>query len=335
MSEPVFPAKVFEPSPQPHQVHIVYPLRRRYWLHLVLFAATMFTTLAVGSRLEYNFLRGATQFSSDDDFLPISWAIRQPSRLLLGLPFSAALLCILLAHEMGHFVYATRNRVYATLPFFLPAPTLIGTFGAFIRIRSPIPTRTVLMDIGIAGPIAGFALVVPVLFLALILSRPYGHPSALPMSLPLLFHFVWSMIGPHGGIGLGQMNLHPTAFAAWVGLLATSLNLLPGGQLDGGHIVYAIAPRLHSRATRLCSLILLPMGLFLWGGWLLWGVVLLLPVMRHPPVPQFPDMDPKRKLLGVVALLMFVLSFVPVPLGENAPWTAIKPWIARHFRATH
>jgi membrane-associated protease RseP (regulator of RpoE activity) len=223
----------------------------------------MFTTLAVGSRLEYNFLRGATQFSSDDDFLPISWAIRQPSRLLLGVPFSAAL------------------------------------------------------------------------FLALILSRPYGHPSTLPMSLPLLFHFVWSTIGPHGGIGLGQMNLHPTAFAAWVGLLATSLNLLPGGQLDGGHIVYAIAPRLHSRATRLCSLILLPMGLFLWGGWLLWGVVLLLPVMRHPPVPQFPDMDPKRKLLGVVALLMFVLSFVPVPLGENAPWTAIKPWIARHFRATH
>ena len=335
MSDSSLPTGVLDPSPLPHEVHVIHPLRRRYWLHLLLFAATIFTMLVAGARIEYNFERGAPQFSSDDDLLPITWTLEQPSRLLLGVPFSAALLCILLAHEMGHFVYAQRNHVYATLPFFLPAPTLIGTFGAFIRIRSPIPTRAVLMEIGIAGPIAGFVCLLPVLFLSLLLSRPLGHGSGLPTGLPLLFSAAWKLIHPHSTVPLEQVNLHPIAFAAWVGLLATSLNLLPGGQLDGGHIVYAIAPKMHGWATRLCSLVLLPMGFFLWGGWILWGLVLLLPVMRHPPVPEMPDLDPKRKLLGIVALLMFVLSFVPVPFSEHTPWAAIQPWVKRHILASH
>jgi len=335
MSEPGFPTEVLDSSPRPYEVHVIRPPRRRYWLHLLLLVATVFTTLVAGARIEYNFERGAPQFSSDDDFLPITWILEQPSRLLLGVPFSAALLCILLAHEMGHFVYAQRNHVHATLPFFLPAPTLIGTFGAFIRIRSPIPTRAVLMEIGIAGPIAGFLCVVPVLLLSLLLSRPLDHASNLPTGLPLLFQMGWKFLHPHSSVRLEQVNLHPIAFAAWVGLLATSLNLLPGGQLDGGHIVYAIAPKMHGLATRLCSLILLPMGFFLWGGWLLWGLVLLLPVMRHPPVPELPELDLKRKLLGVAAVLMLVLSFVPVPFSEHTPWAAIQPWVARRFQHSH
>jgi membrane-associated protease RseP (regulator of RpoE activity) len=310
-------------------------VRRKYWLHFLLFLATAFTTLAVGARLEYNFVQGTPQFSSDDDFLPLVWALEAPSRLVLGVPFSAALLCILLAHEMGHFIYAQRNRVNATLPFFLPAPTIIGTFGAFIRIRSPIPNRSVLMDIGIAGPIAGFVVAVPVLFASLLLSKPLGHPSDLPLGLPVIFSWTWQALHPHSRLPLSQLSLHPIGFAAWVGFLATSLNLLPAGQLDGGHIVYSIAPRVHRVATRVTALVLFPMGIFLWGGWLFWGAVLLLPWMRHPPVPAFPEIGYKRKILGLAAVLMFVLSFPPVPFAGDTPWTRIQPWMLKHFTNAH
>jgi membrane-associated protease RseP (regulator of RpoE activity) len=295
----------------------------------------MVTTLAVGARLQYNFQAGAPQFSSDDDFLPIIWAFEQPSRLLLGVPFSTALLCILLAHEMGHFVYAQRNHVYATLPFFLPAPTVIGTLGAFIRLRSPIPNRAVLMDIGIAGPIAGFIVAVPVLFLSLFLSQPLTHSSGSPVGLSWIFSCSWKAFHLHQMVPLSQVNLHPTAFAAWVGFFATALNLLPAGQLDGGHIVYSIFPRVHSFATRATSLVLLPMGFFLWPGWLLWALILLLPWMRHPPVRESPDMSLKRKLFGLAAISMFALSLPPVPFATNTPWQKVEPWLVKHFAASH
>ena len=335
MSDSGYPIEVLEPAPRPHEVHVIYPIRRRYWLHLLLFVATVFTTLVVGARLQYNFSASAPQFASDDDFLPIAWALEHPSRLLLGIPFSAVLMCILLAHEMGHFLFARRNHVYATLPFFLPAPTIIGTFGAFIRIRSPIPNRAVLMDIGVAGPIAGFVVAVPFLFVALLLSAPLGHPSGLPIGLPWLFSLAWRALHLHSTVPISQINLHPVGFAVWVGLLATSLNLLPAGQLDGGHIVYSIVPKFHTLVTQLTSLVLLPMGVFLWGGWLLWGTILLLPWMRHPPVPRLPEMGYKRKLLGIVAAAMMMLSFAPVPFASQTPWQQVRPWIVRHFRVLH
>ncbi len=330
MSDSGYPIQVLDPA-APHQVHIISPPRRRYWLHLLLLLATVFSTLIVGARLEYNYINGAPQFATDDDLLPVMWTLQQPSRVLLGIPFSAALLCILLAHEMGHFVYAKRHRVSATLPFFLPAPTVIGTFGAFIRIRSPIPDRAALMDIGVAGPIAGFVVAMPILVVSLILSRPLGHVSGSPLGLPLIFDGFWRLLHPSSRIPLWEANLHPSAIAAWVGMLATALNLLPAGQLDGGHIVYSIFPRFHRIATLLTALVLFPMGLFLWGGWLLWAVVLLLPWMHHPPVPEHPGVDGKRRLLGVAALLMFVVSFPLVPFAGHSPWEQLRPWIVAHL----
>ncbi|HVH85696.1 MAG TPA: site-2 protease family protein, partial [Terriglobales bacterium] len=315
----------------PRQVHIVYPLRRWYWLHALLFLATVFTTLTVGARLQYNFAASAPQFSSDDDLLPLVWALHQPSHLVSGIPFSTALLLILLAHEMGHFLYAKHHHVYATLPFFLPAPTVIGTFGAFIRIRSPIRNRAALMDIGIAGPVAGFLVALPLLCVSLLLSRPLSHPSGLPLGLPLVFSGAWKILHPHSMVPLSDVNFHPMAFAAWVGMLATALNLLPAGQLDGGHIVYSIAPGFHRTATRLTAVILLPMGFFLWGGWLLWSAVLLMPWMRHPPVSELPEMGRTRKLLGIAALLMFVVSLPPIPFADHSPWEQIRPWVMSHL----
>ena len=318
MSDPVVPTELLEPAPAPHEVHIIHPIRRRYWLHLLLFLATVFTTLVVGARLEYNFSSGLPQFHSDADLFPLSWALAQPSRLLLGVPFSLTLLTILLAHEMGHFVYAKRHHVYATLPFFLPAPTLIGTLGAFIRIRSPIRSRAALFDIGIAGPIAGFVLAVPVLVFSLYSSRP-AHTSpgdpGLVLGFPLIFHAVWQVIPAHAHTSLNQLSLSPAAIAAWVGMFATALNLLPGGQLDGGHIVYALFPRSHRTISRLTVLALIPMGIFWWMGWLIWAILLLLSLMRHPPVPEFPPLDRKRNLLGWFALLMFVLTIAPQPFA--------------------
>lgn len=328
MSDPVVPTELLEPAPAPHEVHIIYPIRRRYWLHLLLFLATVFTTLVVGARLEYNFSSGLPQFRSNTDLCPVLWATEQPSRLLLGIPFCAALLGILVTHEMGHFVYAQHHRVYATLPFFIPIPILFGTMGAFIRIRSPIRSRAALFDIGIAGPIAGFVVAVAVLFVSLGRSRPATGEAGLAFGFPLIFHLAWSVIPSHAHVRLDQLNLSPVAIAAWMGMLATALNLLPGGQLDGGHIIYSLIPRGHRLISRLTILCLIPMGIFFWTGWLVWAVFLLLSLMQHPPVPDFPPVDRKRKLLAGFALLMFVLTLAPAPVGQ-----AGVPDVIRQFRS--
>ena len=149
--------------------------RPRYWLHGLLLAATCFTTLVVGARMQFNFSHNLAPFATGDElipFFPVGWVLEQPARLLMGIPFSATLLLILLAHEMGHYLFCRRYGVWATLPFFLPAPTLIGTLGAVIRIKGPIRSRAALFDIGIAGPIAGFAVAVVTLFISMFFSKP-------------------------------------------------------------------------------------------------------------------------------------------------------------------
>jgi len=294
------------------------PPRRRYWLHLLLFLLTVFTTLVVGARLESNFRSGRPAFATEADFFPVRWGLQQPSRLLMGIPFSLALLGILLAHEMGHFIYCVRNGVYATLPFFIPAPTLIGTLGAFIRIRSPIRSRDALFKIGIAGPIAGFMVAVPVLFYGLLLSRPFprgASESAVDLGLPLIFHLLHLLAGGEGagGVPLDKLYLHPIAVAAWVGMFATALNLLPGGQLDGGHIVYAVCPRAHRYVSRATVLLLVPMGVIFWPGWLVWSLLLTLTGLRHPPVPSSPELAPASRLAAVLAALLLLLTFLPDP----------------------
>jgi membrane-associated protease RseP (regulator of RpoE activity) len=252
-------------------------------------------------------------------FFPITWALAAPSRLLLGIPFALTLMGILLSHEMGHYLYCRRYGVYATLPFFIPAPTLIGTLGAFIRIKSPIRSRTALFDIGIAGPIAGFVFSTVVLFIALAFSKPGSAVAMDPqfeIGYPLIFHLAHSTLRriAGGGLPLQSMLLHPVAIAAWVGMFATALNLLPGGQLDGGHIVYALFPRAHKWFTRLAVLALIPLGRF-WPGWWVWAVLLAVSGLRHPQVAPWPHLDRKRRLLALLAIAMFVLTFVPIPFS--------------------
>jgi hypothetical protein len=318
---PPFEYQVFDPERREISVVMVHPPKKRYWLHALLFAATIFTTLCVGARLQDNFLHNAAPFSNDVDFWPWAWIFEDWHRLFMGISFSFCLLAILTAHELGHYLFCVRRGVYATLPFFIPAPTLIGTLGAFIRIRSPIRNRADLFDIGIAGPIAGFVVAVPILVFALLLSKPLApgpEAQGLPLGFPLIFKVTHWFLATTGNstfarLSIPQLCLHPATVAAWVGMFATSLNLLPGGQLDGGHIIFALAPRLHRRISMLSILILLPMSWFLWAGWLLWAAVLRLTGNRHPDVPQFPSLDRKRWLLGAFALLMLVLTLTPAP----------------------
>jgi len=312
----------FEVSSYPQVFAAAPAQRRRYWLHISLLLITLFTTLVVGARLETNFLHNQPAFSGDSVVLPLfhlKWLVRHPADILLGLPFSLTLMGILLAHELGHFIVAKRNGVDATLPFFIPAPTLIGTFGAVIRIKSPIRSRQALFDIGIAGPIAGFLVAVPVLFWGLALSKPMP-PSAFDSSLllgyPLIFNIVYRAVTPlmPHAVTLGNLYLHPVGVAAWVGMLATALNLLPGGQLDGGHITYAIAPRAHRWVTWASILVLIPLGIHYWPGWLVWAVILGFTGLRHPNVPKWPPLDRNRRALALLAVLMLVLTFALAPI---------------------
>lgn len=315
------------------QVYMVQPPRWRLWLHILLFLLTVFTTLVIGARLAHNFYANQPAYVLDDDFFPWTWALSEPSRLIGGIPFSLTLMLILLAHEMGHYIACLRYRVYATLPFFIPAPTLIGTLGAFIRIKSPIHSRQALFDIGIAGPIAGFVLAVPAMLVGLLLSKHAPElvtQSELQFNPPLIFQLAQRVI-PSLRYPMGEIYFHPIAVAAWVGMFMTALNLLPGGQLDGGHIVYAVWPRAHRRISACLVIALIPMGLFFWAGWLVWAAILMTFGMRHPLVPTEPGLDGKRKWIAVFGLLMLLLTMLPVPFPEAAPWPKLVEWAHRLF----
>jgi Zn-dependent protease len=316
MSEPTFPGTLEREHPQ--EVWIIHPPRRRVWVHIALLLATFITTMAVGSRIQRNFehQQPTFSFSEDSPFFPVSW-IGHPSELLPGLPFSLTLMFILLAHEMGHYLYARHYRVYATLPYFVPFPSLIGTLGAFIRIKSPIPSRAALFDIGIAGPIAGFIPACIALVAGLSLSHPIAasDTSSLQLGFPLAFHLAARIL--HITTPLRALSLHPVATAAWVGMFATALNLLPGGQLDGGHILFSLSPPIHRTVSFLTVLALIPLGKYFWTGWLLWAVLLAM-TMRHPPVPHEPAVSGPRRLVALFGALMFILSFTPAPFIHSS-----------------
>jgi Zn-dependent protease len=334
MSEPTFPGTLETERPQ--EVWIIHPPRRRLWIHIVLLLATFITTMAVGSRIQSNFVSQKPTFSLSDDspFFPISW-IAHPSELLTGLPFSLTLMFILLAHEMGHYLYARHYRVYATLPYFVPFPSLIGTLGAFIRIKSPIPSRAALFDIGIAGPIAGFIPACIALVAGVSLSHPIAASdiSSLQLGFPLAFHLVARIL--HITTPLRALSLHPVATAAWVGMFATALNLLPGGQLDGGHILFSLSPQLHRAVSFLTVLALIPLGKYFWTGWLLWAVLLAM-TMRHPPVPREPGVSGPRRLVALFGALMFILSFTPAPFTHSSGrevWPEIRQGVPDSVRS--
>jgi membrane-associated protease RseP (regulator of RpoE activity) len=307
------------------EVFVVHPPRRRYWLHILLFALTVLMTMVCGARLQYYFANHLpiSDVQGPLGLFPVGWIIEQPSRLLSGLPFALTLMLILFTHEMGHYLYCVRYGVAATLPFFIPFPTFIGTLGAFIRIKSFIRSRDALFDIGIAGPIAGFVVAVAATVVGLLLSQPLpvtSPPSEL--GTPLIFEAFTKALGALGvarlQVPMYALDFHPVALAAWFGMLATALNLLPGGQLDGGHIVYSVAPRWHRRISTITAIALVPMALFQWAGWLVWVLVIYLSGLRHPQVPEWPRPNLVRRRLALVAVVMLVLTFIPAPFRNTS-----------------
>lgn len=287
--------------------------RERRWLHTALLLATVLTTTAVGGLHYSAFL---ADFSAE--VAPVSGT----AFWFGGLWYSLTILAILGCHEMGHYLACRVYRVDASLPYFLPAPLpLTGTLGAFIRIRERIPTKAALFDIGFAGPAAGLVVAIPALFIGLTQSRVVALPpdfSGFELGEPLLFRaaawLVWGTVSDGS-----SLNLHPMAFGAWFGLLATALNLFPIGQLDGGHIAYAV---LGKRATAVTlATIVVAVGLSaLSSSWLVWTALvlgmLLLSGVAHPPTLDADEpLDPLRRWLALVAVVMFALCVTPVPIA--------------------
>jgi membrane-associated protease RseP (regulator of RpoE activity) len=303
----------------------------RYGVPLLLLVITFCTTVLVGSRLQFNFDHHLDAFATGNEWLPlfpVQWLWQNPRLLLRGVPFSLALMSILLAHEMGHYLYCRYYRVRATLPFFIPAPTLIGTLGAFIRIGGRIRSRAALFDIGIAGPIAGFVVAVPTMLVGLALSHPVARFSDpdLQFGFPLIFqlghwllHRAFSHPASAQGVpALAHYYLHPVAIAGWAGMLATALNLLPGGQLDGGHLVFAVSPRMHRFFSWAMVASLVAMAWFFWVGWMVWAILLALSGLRQPSVPQRPGVGRGRMRLSLVAVAMLILTFTPAPVANSS-----------------
>ena len=310
----------FIPKPLP-------PPHGRLWVQLVLLALTLFTTTFVGGCHFYNFSIDLAKAAEVSQNAPdLTTLFLQPMFWIHGLWYSLTILGILGCHEMGHYVACLRYNVLATRPFFLPAPLLTGTLGAFIRIKSRIPNKTALFDIGIAGPIAGFVIAVPALFLGLMLSRidqlPADQSSLIELGEPLLFKFAAWLVW--GSVADGYtINMHPMAFAAWFGQLATALNLFPISQLDGGHIAYAI----FGRRSTIVSMVMIAgaVGLtFVSSSWIVWTALTVVMMFilgpHHPPTLDDDEpVDTSRRLLAVVALIILVLCFTPAPIGPFIP----------------
>ena len=272
-------------------------MRRR--LSCLLFVTTLLTTMIAGS------------ITAGADLLG------DPFALLEGIPFAASLMAILGVHELGHFIASRRHRVRATLPLFIPGIWPFGTFGALIKIKSLIPDRRVLLDIGVAGPLSGFMAALPIAVIGLAHSRvetgAASPGAALSFGSPLILVALENLVlGPRPADA--SLFLHPVAFAAWIGFFVTGLNLLPVGQLDGGHILYALFGRRQAAFARALLLVFIPLG-FAWPGWFFWGALMCFIGYRHPPVlrEEIP-LNGRRKALGFLAAVVLVLTFMPVPV---------------------
>ena len=272
--------------------------KEKITLNLILFVITLFTTTLAGAMMEGAGRKG------------IMWYIS-------GFKFSLPLMLILGIHEIGHYLAAKYHNIRATLPYFIPAPTLIGTFGAFIKIKEPIKYRDTLMDVGAAGPLAGFFAALPILFWGVwhskivMITKP-----AVGLRLGGSIILVAVVKAIHGTIPPGyDLQLSAPAFAAWLGLYVTSLNLLPIGQLDGGHIMYALlGDEKANMVSKIVFFSLLPLGIF-WPGWIIWAFLLYFVLgLKHPPI-IYPSMslDWRRKFLGWFCIFIFIITFTPVP----------------------
>ncbi len=285
-----------EREPQPGEIR--KPRQRRVRVNIFLFLATIFTTLFAGALLA--------------DVDPVA----DPALIYKGLPFSCALMSILLSHELGHYLMSRWHRVDATLPYFIPAPTIVGTFGAIIRMHSHVPDRRALLDIGATGPIVGFIVSIPCVIIGLRLSEAVpGTSGGMIFGSSLLLEVISRGLFPSVPEGY-VITIHPVALAGWLGLLVTMMNLLPVGMMDGGHIAYALFGSWHHHISRIAVIILVLMGIFGWFGWAVWGIVNVFFGLRHPPPldPGVP-LDRKRKIVAALAAVILIITFVPTPVS--------------------
>ena len=314
------PSLISQPAPKAQQ-DADQPLRR-LGVPALLAVITALSTNAVGMRYMHNFLLGRPPLASDADLLPYAWVFHHLGDFAQGLPFSITLLAILLAHEFGHYFACRAFHVRATLPYLLPAPTLSGTFGAVIRLRSRVRTRAALLGIAAAGPIAGFLVAIVSVFIGLRDSTYTSVPVLHRVQAPLLFEIVHRLLRQPQPLEL--LVPHPILTASWIGILITALNLIPAGQLDGGHIVFAISPRAHRLSSRIVSLGLIALGVFSWVGWILWGLILLTPGMRHPRITDEAPVPPVLLALVPVCAVLFLLTAMYEPFQGYGLLTLLR-----------
>jgi Zn-dependent protease len=289
------------------------PRRGRVVVPVILFFVTLLSTTSVGMRYMFNFHLGNPPLSSDADILPYEWVLHHLSGFASGLPFSLTLIAILLAHEFGHYFACRAYGVNASLPYLLPAPSLSGSFGAVIALKSRVRSRAALITIGAMGPIAGFVVAIGAVAVGLSLSHyaPYATTLSQHVQAPLLVHALHTLIGSTSA--LDRLIPHPVLVASWMGMLITALNLIPAGQLDGGHILYSISPAAHKVSHRLVIVALLAMGIFFWCGWLLWALILMMPAMRHPKVAEDGNIQPYHFALFPICAVILLLSATYAP----------------------
>lgn len=308
------------------------------WINLVLFIATLISVLITGA------LYGMEEIPQSSGVM--GWVTALITR---GWPFAVSMIAILAAHEFGHYLVGRRHGVHVTLPYFIPMPlSAFGTMGAFINMKEPPKNRRVLLDIGIAGPLAGLFVAVPVLFIGLWLSRLNVLPLAAPADVqiqmegnsilyllskfivfgqllpapvdfggmaPALYWLRYFFTGQPFPFGATDVLLDPVAWAGWAGLLVTALNLIPAGQLDGGHVLYTLFGRKFATRARYVILVLLVLLGLAWPGWWIWAALIFwLGRATAEPLDQITPLDTKRKILAGFLLLVFVLVFTPVPL---------------------
>jgi membrane-associated protease RseP (regulator of RpoE activity) len=295
------------------------PSAKSLLLAFALFFATLCTCLVAGTHFAIAYAHN--EAVSWDEFVhAFTLVYRNPTALVAGLPFALTLLTILLVHELGHFFACRHHHIHSSYPFFIPFPTLIGTLGAFILIRSPIRNTRALFDVGASGPLAGFVVAVPALIYGIIhakfipgLSVPADNKFVL--GAPLLLHLLAPIF--HHGARAANLLLHPVGRAAWVGLFATSLNLLPAGQLDGGHILRSVSQSAHRISSIFLPLLLAFFGFRYWPGWYVWaGLLVAIRFLRTLPIYRPEPLGARRQAAAFFALLIFILSFMPAPFLE-------------------
>lgn len=296
-----------------------HPSTRSLILSAGLFFVTLLSSLLAGTHFAAAYAHN--QAASLSAFMQTFRLVyRNPAALVAGLPFALTLLFILLSHELGHYFACRHHHIRASYPYFIPAPTLIGTFGAFILIRSPIRSMRALFDVGASGPLIGFLVALPALSYGVVHAKiipalTSQNNAELVFGVPLILRVVTAVWQPNAHAA--DLLLHPVGRAAWVGLFATALNLLPVGQLDGGHIVRSVSPRLHKWISIALPVALIPLGYFQWQGWFVWALILFaLQFVRMAPIYDPTPLDPNRRFVAVVALMVFVLCFMPYPVEQ-------------------